>query len=122
MNSILRILTALTLVSGISLSVANTAPSLQGEVTGQGSSLELHPAATETVKNTLPPQMQIATAIYQPANASDELVVGILLIMLGFFLHALVLSRESRKVHVTSIPRKEAKPRTRDLFWVEMRM
>jgi len=115
MNHFLRLLSLIALVTGIGLSAGNALNVMGAELTGKGS-MELHPAATTELPVTA------ITAVYHPASASDELVVGILLILLGFFLHALILSRESRNVHISVVPRKEKEIRPKELFWMEMRM
>lgn len=52
------------------------------------------------------------------AEAAAQLVLGLMLIVLGFFLHGFARVREERPVHITVAPKK--KPRT--WFWVEMRV
>lgn len=113
MHTLLRTLTVFALVTGIALTVSNAMTYSQARTAMVGSDVVLHGAATAP----LLPDVSIVPA-YEKATAADQLVVGILLILLGFFLHALVLSREERKVHITVKPRRSM----RQWFLVEMRM
>lgn len=57
---------------------------------------------------------------YRIAAAGWQLVMGLLLILFGFFLHALLVTREERSVRVTEAPKVE---KTRDRwFWIEMKV
>lgn len=53
------------------------------------------------------------------AQAATQLSLGLLLIVLGFFLHGLARTREERPVHITVVPGKK---RRSAWFWMEMRM
>ncbi|HVW66304.1 MAG TPA: hypothetical protein VHA78_01070 [Candidatus Peribacteraceae bacterium] len=117
MHSILRLLTSTTLVAGIMLTIGNAFIYTQADLTGGGATVSLHPAATSMLKT--PAVVTNVLPAYEKANAADELVVGILLIMLGFFLHALVMSREERNVHITVKPSRR---KVREWFWIEMRV
>jgi hypothetical protein len=57
--------------------------------------------------------------VYQQADAAIQLVMGILLIVLGFFLHALArMQNGERPVHITVKPKKKRQM----WFWVDMRI
>lgn len=116
MQPILRLLTSTVLVAGIMLTIGNSFIYTKADLTGMDADISLHPAATSIIKT--PAVVTSVLPAYEKANAADELVVGILLIMLGFFLHALAVSREERNVHITVKPRKKL----REWFWVEMRV
>lgn len=113
MNLILRFLSVFALISGMALAGGNALPTLNAALIEQNAT---HPAASSQL--TMDP---IASA-YQPASAAEELTIGVLLIVLGFFLHALIKSRESRRVHISVVPRKEKTIRPKELYWMEMKM
>jgi hypothetical protein len=57
--------------------------------------------------------------VYAQADAGIQLVAGVLLITLGFFLHALARMRNGeRPVHITVKP----KAKRRMWYWVDMRI
>ena len=120
---ILKIINALVLVSGITLTVAN-AMVYKGaaELTGGGAAVLHSAAATKvlTQERILPAVMES----YAPASAADEFVIGILLILLGFFLHASIASYEKnaeRNVPITVVPGTPKRER-KGWFWIEMRL
>ena len=117
MQSVLRLLTSTVLVAGIMLTIGNAVIYTNADLTGGGATVSLHPAATSLIK--APVAVTNVLPAYEKANAADELVVGILLIMLGFFLHALVMSRDERNVHITVKPSRR---KIREWFWIEMRV
>lgn len=90
---LLNLLSATSLVSGITFSATNTA-------------LLANLSASD------------ATA-YAQADAGIQLVFGVLMITLGFFLHALArMRRGERPVHITVKP----KAKRRMWYWVDMRI
>lgn len=101
---LLNILGAASFMSGSGLFAIQTM--VQADLTGQGSTVidhttGLHPAA----------------AVH--AGAGMQLIAGISLIVLAFFLHALAKSRNGeRPVHITVKPKKKQKT----WFWIEMRI
>jgi hypothetical protein len=115
MTHFLRILTSTTLAAGIMLTVGNSLLYTKAEATGQGATVALHPAATSMIKAPKVPLPIVPQ--YENTNAGDELVIGILLIVLGFFFHALTRTREEREVHITVKPSEKKR---RPLFWMEM--
>lgn len=120
MKLILHLFTALVLALGIQLTVSNGMHYAEAQLlTGVGSDVLTHPAATPLLKEVFPTSSFVP--LYEQATAADQMVVGILLILLGFFMHALLVSHDERSVRITAVPRKE-KPRTRTFFWIEMRV
>jgi Zn-dependent protease len=117
MKTALRLLTALVLVSGISMTIGNGFTFSQAQLSGGGANI-LHSAAST--------QAQVLTEAvlpaYQHADAATQMVIGILLILLGFFMHGLMISHEERNVHITVVPRKKRANRTQRWFWMEMRV
>lgn len=53
------------------------------------------------------------------AEAAARLTLGLMLIVLGFFLHGLARVREERPVHITV---KQSQKRSSKWFWMEMRL
>lgn len=57
------------------------------------------------------------TDVYERADAGIQLIAGILLVLLGFFLHALARTQSGeRPVHITVKP----SAKRRMWFWIEM--
>ncbi len=110
----LNLLAALTLISGISLSASQTM--VMASLSGQGSNIvdrgpmaeEFHSASTIVPINT-----------YQHVDAGIQLILGILLIVLGFFIHGLARSTGERPVHITVTPSPKKRPLW---FWMEMKI
>ena len=104
---LLNILSATSLVSGVGLFASRTV--FQADLTGQGSTIletGLHQAAGDI-------------PAIAPADAGVQLMSGILLILVAFFLHALAKSRNGeRSVHITVKPKKKQKT----WFWIEMKI
>ena len=119
MHTLLRFLTGLTLTVGITLTIANGMAFTHADLTGGG--VLLHQAAG------LAPVQSIPDASYMPSyeltTVADELVTGILLILLGFFLHAFLISqhkRYERAVPITVVPRKQEPTKKRAMYWMEV--
>jgi|CXWL01.1.fsa_nt_gi hypothetical protein len=119
MKILLHLVTALVLSLGIQLTVSNGMHYTKAQLTGVGSDILTHPAASPLLKEVFPTHSFVP--LYEQATAADQMVVGILLILLGFFMHALLVSHGERNVRITAVPRQE-KPRTRTFFWIEMRV
>lgn len=68
---------------------------------------QLRPAPTET-----------ADPLAQ-AEAAAQLTLGLMLIVLGFFVHGLARAREERPVHISVVPPKK---RPAKWFWMELRI
>jgi hypothetical protein len=112
-----------SLLLGSAMAFVNEATLLSAEVTtGQGSSVLDHPAAralNQSLHGAALATQQTITAV-----AGQQLVTGILLILLGFFLHALFLSQQTgeRRVHVTAAPTQKPVFKKGQWFWVEMKI
>lgn len=113
MRILYRILTALVLDSGIAVTVGNSISYAKAQVTGLGSDIMLHAAA-------LPTPPEAISHVYERAYAGTDLVIGILLILMGFCLHALLMARDERTVPVKAVPRKHL--RSPRWFWIEIRI
>lgn len=104
----LNTLAGLSLAAGIAVSGSVTIS--QASLTHPGSTLldsmsQLHAAPV--------------VSIYERADAGIQLIAGILLVLLGFFLHALARTRSGeRPVHITVKP----SAKRRMWFWIEMRV
>lgn len=114
-SKFLNIMSIFALVGGISLSISRsfTVASLtQGgttliDISTYSSIQKLHSAAT------------VMTPNYQSAEAGVQLIIGILLILLGFFLHAFArMQKGERPVHITIKPKKNRQM----WYWVDMRI
>ena len=120
-TTVLRSLAALTLAMGISLTVANDIGYVHASLTGVGTNvLMLHAAAPATMRTGIPVISNISA--YAQTHATDQMTVGILLILLGFCLHAFTVSHESHRVRITAVPRKKSTARSRSWFWMEMQI
>jgi hypothetical protein len=97
----------LSLIMGIGITASQG--SLYANVTGVGSTV-FHTAAPAQIAFTQP---------LMAAQAGANFVFGILLIVLGFFIHGLVRARDERHVHITVKPSKK---RRASWFWMEMRV
>lgn len=113
MNILYRIVTALVLDTGIAVTIGNSIAYARAELTGMGTDLLLHSAALPT-----PPEAIVH--VYERAYAAEDMVIGMLLILLGFCLHALMVAREERRVPITVVSRKRFQ--TPRWFWIEMRI
>jgi hypothetical protein len=124
MKSILRFVTAMVLVSGIAMTLSNQLMYAQVHYeTGGGATLHLHGAAPAAIQSSFEASNAVLPE-YRQANASAQMVIGILLILLGFFLHGLLESHEERTVPVKVGKRKKSahRPKKRNLFWMEMQV
>ncbi len=123
MKKILSFVTGLILTSGIALTIGNGLMYAQVDYqSGGGATLQMHGAAPEV--NPLQPTMEATNAVlpaYERANASTEMVVGILLILLGFFLHGLLRTQDERNVRVKAVPRK-AKSTKKKWYYLELQV
>lgn len=112
----LNLLAAFALISGIGLSASQTM--LYASLSGQGSTLMDPMAQTGSEELHSAPMLMTADA-YQSIDARIQLVIGILLIVLGLFIHGLARARDERNVHITVKP--SAKKRRTMWYWMEMR-
>ncbi len=116
------------LLTGIALSFHGEWETLQSNVSGGGATLFTALAGDESLHGAAVVQQ------YASAAAAKELVLGLLLILMGFMAHALLASHHERRVRVTAVDPDEGplqgKPATPPLspekkpqwFWVEMKI
>src|SRR2546430_581484 len=102
----LSALPGISLVSGLGFT-AIPAP-LYAQLSGVGS-------ATTDLKIMQPVARTLV--IYDHADVPTQLTLGMLLIVLGFFLHGLARMRDERPVHISVKPKKR-----KSWFWVELRV
>ncbi len=109
----LQILSAVALLWGIGLTAAHSLAI--GSLTAPGSTvLDAPEGAGETLRSAA------YVMSMERADAGIQLITGILLILLGFFLHAFArMQNGERPVHISV---KERKEKRRMWYWVEMRM
>ncbi len=121
MKRALRVITALVLAYGIALTAMNGITYTRAELSGGGATvLTLHPAASSTIRQAM--AIPSALGTHQPTNAADEFVMGILLILLGFFLHAFLVSyehRSERNIPIKVIPRKK---KSSAIYWMQVKV
>lgn len=111
MRILYRIFTALVLDTGIALTIGNSISYARAELTGGGANLLMHAAAGI-------PAPEPVMAVYRRAYAAEDMVIGMLLILMGFLLHALLLAKDERTVPITVVPRKRLQ--APKWFWIEM--
>jgi hypothetical protein len=109
-----------SLFAGIALVIQGGIGTLKADLTGVGSTVlayenqiiddgALHGAAF--------------VPLYESAAAGMQLAVGVLLIVLGFFLHALFMAGDERRVRVHAVDKpKLVLQKQPQWFWIEMRM
>lgn len=112
MHILYRILTALVLDSGIALTIGNSIAYYRAQLTDMGSDILMHSAAMQVASVPMAP-------VIERSYAAEDMFIGMLLILLGFCLHALMLAREERNVPIKVVPRRLQAPRW---FWIEMRI
>lgn len=103
------------LMSGVGL-CASSAP-LYGSLSGVGSDVLTSGMPSGTV-------LQAADAIaithaYQAADAAIQLILGMLLILLGLFIHGFARTQDERRVHITVKPSQKKRSLW---YWMELRM
>jgi hypothetical protein len=112
-NSLLRFLTACSVVTGIMLIAGPLPAGLQGQLSGQGSTV------MDIAGNRAEPTLHAAAVDEARSKAGQELAMGTLFILLGFFFHALWGHRNERAVRVTVVPKKP-KAEAHEWFWIHM--
>jgi hypothetical protein len=109
----LQILSAIALLWGIGLTAAHSLAI--GSLTAPGSTMLHTSASTEEILHSA------AYVAMERADAGIQLITGILLILLGFFLHAFArMQNGERPVHISVKPGKNEKRRM--WYWIEMRI
>ena len=121
-HTLKHFLTAIVLTAGIALTSANGLIYTQANLTGVGTGLK----DTIVIKGGAIEATIHAAATGSPyirAAAAINMILGMLFILMGFFLHALFRSQYERKVHITVAPKKEKPVISRESwFWVEMKV
>lgn len=117
-HSLLRAATAVSLMTGITLVFVQSNVSMQASLTSPGSTVLDRPEMTEETLRAMPVLHSAATG----SDAGIQLLLGVLCILLGFLLHALLRHREERNVHITVVKnRKAPKPRAEaKWFWIHL--
>lgn len=112
-----NLVTILTLTTGIAMTTLHGQSYVQASLSGQGSTVFDQPMPEDV---TMRPAATIdVPAGYVRAHAAQQFVLGILLIVLGFFIHGLIRMRDEQRVHISVKPRKRQKQR---VFWMELQM
>ncbi len=110
----LQILSAMALLWGIGLTAAHSLAI--GSLTAPGSTVVERGPVGETLHSAA-----FMTASMERADAGIQLITGILLILLGFFLHAFArMQNGERPVHISVKERSHEKRRM--WYWIEMRI
>lgn len=96
-------------------------------MTGDGTILSTdagvrQPKETLVLKPT--PESMHAAAKGNARNAGVQLILGLLLVMIGFTMHVLFLMKDDRSVHITrmngsGIKRKSGAARALEAYWLE---
>jgi hypothetical protein len=118
--SALKTSSVVSLITGITMAFSANAQLLNAELTGKGSSvIETPPSGLAIMQGpSLPLHSAAFAEQYEIAAAGQNLVIGILLILLGFFLHAYVVAQSERKIPV----HEGHKSSTQRWYWVEMKV
>jgi len=112
----LNLVAAMVLMAGIS--VCTMQVETYAQLSGYGSSAGISFQPEEAVLR--PAVTTTYVSSYQQADAGIQLILGMLLIVLGFFVHGLARSTHERSVHITIAPPKPK--HERKWFWMEMRI
>lgn len=111
LSKALNLLAAIVSASGAIIACA--AAPLYAALTGQGSNV-LEQFPTNEV-------LRAAAGLYPERFATVEagiqLILGMLLLLLGLFIHAFVRTTDERPVHITAVPSRKKTT----WFWMEMR-
>jgi len=126
---ILKIAAFVSLHLGIVMAFSGEVDYVKASLTSQGSLVTERIAESAILKGAAPAFLPL----YEKAAASQEVVVGVLLILLGFFFHAFYKIRsphpvrieeekesDDRAVTVHQAPRMQRKEQK--VFWMEMRI
>lgn len=87
---------------------------LTGQLSGQGSSLTSLGVMDDTALHMAGPAV---AETMRSAEIGIQLIFGVLLVLLGFFLHALLATREEHAVPIRIV---EKPKRRRAFYWMEM--
>lgn len=119
-QNVLRFATAATLMTGIFLVFGGSGMRMKAQLSGHGSTVMTN---MTTEAETMLHGAAADPALANVAAAQQNLVIGILLILTGFLLHALMTERGERTVRVKEVPRKSPKKaKKEELFWMHVRV
>lgn len=111
--------TALSLALGLTMTAEHGVHFAQAAATGMGT------LVMETAKHAAAGNLVIEPApfiqAYEKAYAAEHMALGIMLIVLGFFFHALLRARDERPVHITVKPGKKKRKQIA-WYWMEVRV
>ncbi len=110
MHIIYRLCAAVALVTGSALTIGKSLSFVKADLTGGGAQLMVHAAAPA----------EAIMEVTEKVSAASELIVGLLLILLGFCLHALLMAHDERTVPIRVVPRKTL--HSPQWFWIEMKI
>ena len=126
---ILKSVVVCSLIAGIVLAVQGGLGTLRANLSGGGATLmtiQSQPEAPEValIQGPLHGAAPFAP-LYASAQAAFQLTLGLLFILLGFFLHAYMMARDERRVRVTDVTKQAASlvpEKEPQWFWVEIRV
>lgn len=121
-HTLKHLLTASVLSIGISLVGVHGMIYTQGQLTGVGTGLS-DSLVIEGGAMAVTIHAAAAASPYVRAESAIHMILGMLFILMGFFLHALFRSQYERKVHISVVPKKEKPVISKEsYFWVEMKV
>ena len=120
-NALLSAATACSLITGITMVIGSSVTFLQGNLTAPGSTLVEHRIPPNGLLHASAPQALLT-------QAASQMILGMLLITLGFLFYVLSLIQEQRKVKITHVPphspqqlaMRRAARKGPKWFWVEI--
>lgn len=111
--------TVLSLAIGLTMTAESGVDFAHATVSGVGT------LVVETAKHAAASELMFEPApfvqAYEKAHAAEHMTLGIMLIVLGFFFHALLRARDERPVHITVKPSKKRRKQVA-WFWMEIRV
>jgi hypothetical protein len=103
-----RAVVTLSLVAGILLVARGGMGTLGANLSGGGALVINRATPTEALLMQDPLHGAAFVPLYESAAAARELALGVLLILFGFFLHALLRSNDERRVPVRVVEPEQA--------------
>lgn len=107
---------ALFFASGLGLMATQAA--INASVSGVGSSI-IEAAPTHEAAAII--SQEIVEQTSNNTGGGMQLIIGVVLILIGLFIHGFVHVPNERPVHITIAPPRR-KPRVMSWFWVEMKV
>lgn len=117
-HEFLRLSRSTALVAGIALLWSTNYDALVGDLTGQGSTVLRWLGTGEPT--LLQGPLHAAAFTEEVPSGGTELLFGILLILLGFLLHALLTIQRERPVHITVRKPNVQRSNYTEWFWIEL--